>query len=129
MALGKSKWRDYGNLAVWIVVLAIAWLIVSLCTIKNSVHTMNRVVYMTATLPVIILAVLLARVLGLPGAMDGIRLMSPNSGTWLHMATWQSAIKLVFFDMQVGVGVLISIAKHNRFHTNVFRDAALLVTM
>ncbi|KAI6235129.1 hypothetical protein M3Y95_00018400 [Aphelenchoides besseyi] len=110
-----------------VTVLALAWLIVVLCTIHNSVHTMNRIVYVTATLPLLILAILFARVSCLPGAYKGIMLLYPDVQRISEQTVWQNAIKLVFFDMQIGVGVLISISKHNRFHTNVFRDAALMV--
>ncbi|KAI6188493.1 hypothetical protein M3Y98_00360900 [Aphelenchoides besseyi] len=112
---------------VRVTVLALAWLIVVLCTIHNSVHTMNRIVYVTATLPLLILAILFARVSCLPGAYKGIMLLYPDVQRISEQTVWQNAIKLVFFDMQIGVGVLISISKHNRFHTNVFRDAALMV--
>lgn len=111
------------------IALALSWMIVSMCTMHNSVHTMNRIVYVTATLPLLILSILCARVIYLPGAWDGIKLLYPNFDRITEKAVWQSAFKLIFFDMQIGVGVLISISKHNRFHTNVFRDAVLMVTM
>lgn len=56
--------------------MALAWFIVSLCTIHKN--TMNRVVYVFATLPLLILAILLARVVTLPGAYYGIKLLVPD---------------------------------------------------
>uniref|UniRef100_A0AC34GWJ0 Uncharacterized protein n=1 Tax=Panagrolaimus sp. ES5 TaxID=591445 RepID=A0AC34GWJ0_9BILA len=112
-----------------VAALALSWIIVCMCTMHNSVHTMNRIVYVTATLPLLILAILFARVIHLPGAWEGINLLYPTFDRIMEKSVWQNAVKLIFFDMQVGVGVLISISKHNRFHTNVFRDAVLMVTM
>ncbi|KAI6239058.1 hypothetical protein M3Y99_00608400 [Aphelenchoides fujianensis] len=63
----------------------------------------------------------------LPGAYEGMSLLFPDVQRISELSVWKNAIKLVFFDMQIGVGVLISISKHNRFHTNVFRDAVLMV--
>ncbi|CAD5222168.1 unnamed protein product [Bursaphelenchus xylophilus] len=122
IVLGNIEWR-------LVVVLALAWLLVTLCTLNNSVHTMNRVVYVTATLPMVILLLLLIRVIDLPNALEGISLLYPDTNKIFEFGVWQNAIKLVFFDMQIGVGVLIAISKHNRFHTNVFRDALLLVVI
>ncbi|KAI6177135.1 hypothetical protein M3Y97_00874000 [Aphelenchoides bicaudatus] len=112
-----------------IVFLALSWLIVTLSTMHNSVNTMNKIVYVTATLPLLFLFILLIRVVYLPGAWDGIRLLYPTVQRIMEKSLWQRATKLIFFDMQISVGVLISISKHNRFHNNIFRDSILLVVI
>ncbi|KAK6013622.1 hypothetical protein OSTOST_21059 [Ostertagia ostertagi] len=42
---------------------------------------------------------------------------------------WAAAAEQVLFEMGVGTGALFSIAAYSRFRNNVYRDAALLVTM
>src|SRR5690606_5904025 len=71
-----------------VLALGLSWLIVSMCTMHNSVNTMNRIVYVTATLPLLILTILFARVIYLPGAWDGIKLLSPNFNRITEKAVW-----------------------------------------
>jgi solute carrier family 6 GABA transporter-like protein 1 len=59
--------------------LAVAWLLVFFC-VFNGVHTMNKVVYVTATLPYVIMIVLLTRAITLEGAGNGLALLIPDVG-------------------------------------------------
>lgn len=65
--------EDLGGIR-WQLVLCLlaAWLIIFFCLFKG-VKSSGKVVYVTATVPYIILTILLVRGLLLPGAMDGIR--------------------------------------------------------
>uniref|UniRef100_A0A914VEI7 Uncharacterized protein n=1 Tax=Plectus sambesii TaxID=2011161 RepID=A0A914VEI7_9BILA len=124
-----SKEIVLGNLEPSMVAsLAVAWLLVFFC-VFNGVHTMNNVVYVTATLPYVIMLTLLARAITLEDATKGIALLIPDISRLSEKAVWIKALKMTFFDLQISVGVLMSIASHNRFHTNVFRDALALVAI
>ena len=60
---------------------------------EPSVVGGGKVVYVTATLPYLLLLVLLVRALRLPGAMEGLTfLFLPREGTWEKLA-----------DIQVGI--------------------------
>ena len=60
-------------------------------------------VYVTATLPYLLLLVLLVRALRLPGAMEGLTfLFLPREGTWGKLAdiqVWLRAAGQVFFSL------------------------------
>ncbi|ETN72334.1 hypothetical protein NECAME_04514 [Necator americanus] len=42
---------------------------------------------------------------------------------------WSAAAEQVLFEIGVGVGALFSLAAYSRFRNNVYRDAALLITI
>ena len=62
--MGSIRWELLGF-------LALAWVIVYFCLWKG-VATTGKVVYVTATLPIILLFTFLIRGLTLPGAFDGL---------------------------------------------------------
>uniref|UniRef100_A0A665X990 Transporter n=1 Tax=Echeneis naucrates TaxID=173247 RepID=A0A665X990_ECHNA len=89
-----------------------------------------QVVYITATMPYVVLFVLLIRGVTLPGAMNGIR-------AYLHidlkrlnnLEVWIDAATQIFYSLGAGFGVLIAFASYNKFDNNCYRDALLTSTV
>ncbi|KGL79325.1 Sodium-dependent serotonin transporter, partial [Tinamus guttatus] len=75
----------------------------------KGVKTSGKVVWVTATLPYVVLLVLLVRGATLPGAWKG--------------AVWVDAAAQIFFSLGPGFGVLLALASYNHFHNNCYRDA------
>uniref|UniRef100_A0A672LIR1 Transporter n=1 Tax=Sinocyclocheilus grahami TaxID=75366 RepID=A0A672LIR1_SINGR len=96
----------------------------------KGVKSSGKVVYVTATMPYIVLFVLLIRGITLPGAMNGIR-------AYLHIdlkklndpQVWIDAATQIFFSLGAGFGVLIAFASYNKFDNNCYRDAILTSTI
>ncbi|XP_030650050.1 sodium-dependent noradrenaline transporter [Chanos chanos] len=96
----------------------------------KGVKSSGKVVYITATMPYLVLFVLLIRGLTLPGAMDGIR-------AYLHIdlkmlnnpAVWIDAATQIFYSLGAGFGVLIAFSSYNKFDNNCYRDAMLTSTV
>ncbi|XP_077084964.1 sodium-dependent noradrenaline transporter [Siphateles boraxobius] len=96
----------------------------------KGVKSSGKVVYITATMPYIVLLVLLIRGITLPGAMNGIR-------AYLHIdlkklnnpQVWIDAATQIFYSLGAGFGVLIAFASYNKFDNNCYRDALLTSTI
>uniref|UniRef100_A0A4W4HBN0 Transporter n=1 Tax=Electrophorus electricus TaxID=8005 RepID=A0A4W4HBN0_ELEEL len=96
----------------------------------KGVKSSGKVVYITATMPYVVLLVLLVRGVTLPGAMNGIR-------AYLHIdlnklndpQVWIEAATQIFYSLGAGFGVLIAFASYNKFNNNCYRDAILTSTI
>ncbi|KAH9499377.1 Sodium- and chloride-dependent glycine transporter 2 [Bulinus truncatus] len=106
--------------------LFIAWLIVFLCLFKG-IKSMGKVVYVAATLPYVLLTILLIRGCMLPGSGNGLYFyMVPSWEKLLDFEVWRSAATQVFFSIGLGFGLISTLASYNKFHNNCYRDALIL---
>nr|KAG5694278.1 hypothetical protein BaRGS_031996 [Batillaria attramentaria] len=86
----------------------------------------NTAVWVTATLPFLVLAVLLVRGVTLPGAGTGIiYYLRPDFSRLATLEVWVDAAAQIFFSLGPGFGALIALSSYNKFHNNCFRDAVL----
>uniref|UniRef100_A0A914HFJ1 Transporter n=1 Tax=Globodera rostochiensis TaxID=31243 RepID=A0A914HFJ1_GLORO len=86
----------------------------------------GKIVWVTATAPYIVLAVLLVRGLTLPGASKGIYYyLMPNFDKLLEPTVWTAAATQIFFSLGPGFGVLLALSSYNDFNNNCYRDAVV----
>ncbi|XP_033739697.1 sodium- and chloride-dependent glycine transporter 2-like isoform X2 [Pecten maximus] len=123
----SSGFDDIGSVKGHLALcLLIAWIVVYLCVIKGIKST-GKVVYVTVTLPYILLSILLIRSLTLPGAIDGvIFFVKPDFASLMNIQVWLEAAIQVFYSVAMGWGVLITLSSYNKFNNNCYRDAFLL---
>ncbi|XP_062845439.1 sodium-dependent noradrenaline transporter [Trichomycterus rosablanca] len=96
----------------------------------KGVKSSGKVVYITATMPYIVLLVLLIRGVTLPGAMDGIRAyLDVDLNKLKKPHVWIEAATQIFYSLGAGFGVLIAFASYNKFDNNCYRDAMLTSTI
>uniref|UniRef100_A0A8C2KUP3 Transporter n=1 Tax=Cyprinus carpio TaxID=7962 RepID=A0A8C2KUP3_CYPCA len=123
----ESKGINDLGLPRWELTLCLILVVFILCfSLWKGVKSSGKVVYVTATMPYIVLLVLLIRGITLPGAMNGIR-------AYLHIdlkklnnpQVWIDAATQIFFSLGAGFGVLIAFASYNKFDNNCYRDAIL----
>ncbi|XP_030891696.1 sodium-dependent noradrenaline transporter [Leptonychotes weddellii] len=96
----------------------------------KGVKTSGKVVWITATLPYLVLFVLLVHGVTLPGASNGINAYLHIDFYRLKEATvWIDAATQIFFSLGAGFGVLIAFASYNKFDNNCYRDALLTSTI
>ncbi|XP_039511092.1 sodium-dependent dopamine transporter [Rhinichthys klamathensis goyatoka] len=116
--LGLPRWQLTACLAVVIVVLYFS--------LWKGVKTSGKVVWITATMPYVVLTVLLLRGVTLPGAMDGIKAyLSVDFLRLCDAQVWIEAATQICFSLGVGFGVLIAFSSYNKFSNNCYRDAII----
>ncbi|GMR44292.1 hypothetical protein PMAYCL1PPCAC_14487, partial [Pristionchus mayeri] len=107
--------------------LATAWIFVFIGVFKG-IGSIGWTAAVTATVPYLLLVILLLRGTSLPGANKGLHfLFTPNFDKLWSLEMWKSAAEQVFYELGIDAGPLISMASFSRFRNNIYRDAVLLV--
>ncbi|CAG7825332.1 unnamed protein product [Allacma fusca] len=92
----------------------------------RGIRSTGKVVWVTATLPYVVMAILLVRGLTLEGAIDGIYYyLVPNMTKLTEVGVWSDAAKQIFFSSGAGFGVHLTYASYNPFHNNCYRDCLI----
>ncbi|XP_061101088.1 sodium-dependent noradrenaline transporter-like [Conger conger] len=118
--------QDLGVPQLRLVACLVVVVFILYFSLWKGVKSSGKVVYITATMPYVVLFVLLIRGITLPGAMDGIR-------AYLHIdfkqlknpKVWTEAATQIFYSLGAGFGVLIAFSSYNKFDNNCYRDALL----
>ncbi|CAD5210631.1 unnamed protein product [Bursaphelenchus xylophilus] len=130
--LNRTMIRDMsvGSVQTHLVVaLAIAWILVFLGVFKG-IGSIGWAVTLTATVPYLLLIILLIRGLSLNGASNGIKFfLTPDFTKLWSISIWKSAAEQVFYSLGIDAGPLISMASFSRYRNNIYRDAVLLVLL
>ncbi|XP_078524472.1 sodium-dependent noradrenaline transporter [Lissotriton helveticus] len=120
--LGLPRWQLTLCLLVVVIILFFS--------LWKGVKTSGKVVWITATLPYVVLFVLLIHGITLPGAYNGIKAYLNIDFRRLKEATvWIDAATQIFYSLGAGFGVLIAFASYNKFDNNCYRDALLTSTI
>ncbi|KAK3758157.1 hypothetical protein RRG08_060814 [Elysia crispata] len=92
----------------------------------KGIKSSGKAVWITATLPYLVLFILLCKGCMLPGSLDGIvYYLSPQWDKLLKLEIWISAAAQMFFSLGPGFGVLLALSSYNKFHNNCYRDALI----
>ncbi|KAK2513479.1 hypothetical protein Q9233_015531 [Columba guinea] len=84
-------------------------------------------VYVTSTLPYVVLTIFLIRGLTLKGSTSGIvYLFTPNVTELADPGTWLDAGAQVFYSFSLAFGGLISFSSYNSVHNNCEKDALII---
>ncbi|KAG9333144.1 hypothetical protein JZ751_013402 [Albula glossodonta] len=135
---------DSGGLQWWMVLcLVCAWTVLYVCCIrgiettgKESAHLSRSewcelanpsAVYVTSTLPYVVLTIFLIRGLTLKGSVNGIKfLFTPDVNELMNPSTWLDAGAQVFYSFSLAFGGLISFSSYNSVHNNCEQDAVII---
>ncbi|XP_026203886.1 sodium-dependent neutral amino acid transporter B(0)AT1-like [Anabas testudineus] len=119
--------EDAGGLQWWMVLALIAaWSVLYVCCIRG-IETTGKAVYITSTLPYLVLTIFLIRGLTLKGSVEGIKfLFTPDLAEMANPSTWLDAGAQVFFSFSVAFGGLISFSSYNPIHNNCEQDAVII---
>jgi len=113
--LGTPQWQ-------LVICIAAVYCLLYISLFKG-VKSSGKVVWITATMPYVVLTILLVRGLMLDGAVDGIQY-------YLHVdwdrlkdtGVWIDAAIQIFYSVGAGFGVHLAYASYNKFHNNCYRD-------
>ncbi|KAM4689167.1 sodium-dependent dopamine transporter [Discoglossus pictus] len=120
--LGLPRWQLTSCLVVVIVLLYFS--------LWKGVKTSGKVVWITATMPYVVLTALLLRGVTLPGAIDGIKAyLSVDFLRLCEASVWIDAATQICFSLGVGFGVLIAFSSYNKFSNNCYRDAIITTSV
>ncbi|XP_051949427.1 solute carrier family 6 member 19a, tandem duplicate 1 [Xyrauchen texanus] len=119
--------EDSGGLQWWLVMCLIcAWTVLYVCCIRG-IETTGKAVYITSTLPYVVLSIFLIRALTLKGSLNGIKfLFTPDVNELIKPTTWLDAGAQVLFSFSLAFGGLISFSSYNSVHNNCEKDAVTI---
>lgn len=119
--------EESGGLQWWMVLsLIVAWMVLYVCCIRG-IETTGKAVYITSTLPYVVLTIFLIRGLTLEGSVDGIKfLFTPDLDELMNPTTWLDAGAQVFYSFSLAFGGLISFSSYNSVHNNCEQDAVII---
>ncbi|NP_001297731.1 sodium-dependent neutral amino acid transporter B(0)AT1 [Anas platyrhynchos] len=118
---------ESGSIQWWLLLcLTCAWGVLYVCTIRG-IETTGKAVYVTSTLPYLVLTIFLIRGLTLKGSVNGIvYLFTPNVTELANPVTWLDAGAQVFYSFSLAFGGLISFSSYNSVHNNCEKDAVII---
>ncbi|MBM4142315.1 MAG: sodium-dependent transporter [Lentisphaerae bacterium] len=125
--LGYSEDLALGGLRLNIAVpLALTWLAMYLC-IFRGVRFVGKIVWLTVPLPWIMLLILAARGLTLPGSPQGLAFyLNPDWSQLAKPSTWRFAFGQMFFSLSLAFGVMITYASFLHRRSDLNNNAALV---
>lgn len=114
--IGAPRWQLVLSLAaVFFIVYFSIW---------KGIKSSGKAVWITATVPYVVLIILLIRGCTLPGSVEGIKYyITPVWGKLLDEQVWIDAASQIFFSLGPGFGTLLALASYNNFHNNCYFDA------
>jgi len=118
---------NYGML----VSFAIAWILVYFC-VYRGVQSSGKVVYVTATLPYVILAIFFVRAITLQNAIAGVAFyLMPDISKLYTGEVWMRAANQIFYSLGVGFGSIVAFASYAPANasgekSNFVRDATVV---
>uniref|UniRef100_A0AAV2M7S9 Transporter n=1 Tax=Knipowitschia caucasica TaxID=637954 RepID=A0AAV2M7S9_KNICA len=106
--------------------LLLSWVICYFC-VWQGVKSTGKVVYITATFPYVMLAVLLVRGLTLPGALNGIKFyLYPDPSRLSDPQVWMDAGTQIFYSYAICIGCLMALGSYNKYNNNCYKDCVYL---
>ncbi|KRY58071.1 Sodium- and chloride-dependent GABA transporter 1, partial [Trichinella britovi] len=112
-----------GNLSICLLA---AWVMVFAILIRG-IKSAGKVIYVLATVPYILLLVLLIRGLLLTNSMKGIEFfLIPDFSRLTSSEVWGDAAIQVFFSMSIGAGGLSTLASYSPTNNNILRDTVVI---
>jgi NSS family neurotransmitter:Na+ symporter len=106
-----------------LIALFVVWVAIYFSVFKG-VKSVEKVVWLTVPLPLILLGVLLVRAVTLPGFLSGwYYYLRPDFSALFYSDVWIAAIGQIFFTLTLAFGVMIAYASHKKEKDDVAKDS------
>ena len=116
---GSIRWELF-------LLLVVAWVMVYLCLWRGVALT-GKIVYLTASVPCVLLIAFAIRGLTLPGAGKGLLFFfRPDWSRIMEPKIWVNAASQVFNSIGIAFGSLIAFSSYNKFKGPVLRDTVIV---
>ena len=110
-----------------LIALPIVWFLLFLFT-RKSATSVGKVVWVTATLPFLTLAILMARAVTLPGANAWFEFLTQVDRSLLsHVDVWLAAAGQLFFSLSVGFGMMITYGALKKDKSEIMGSAFFVI--
>ncbi|KAM9813366.1 sodium- and chloride-dependent neutral and basic amino acid transporter B(0+)-like [Neosynchiropus ocellatus] len=130
VVLQRSEGLDDTGPVVWHLALCLLLgTAIAAASLFKGIKSSGKVVYVTTTLPYVVVLILLIRGVTLEGAGHGIDYYigsKSNLSKLAEVEVWKDAAAQTFFSISVGVGGAVTLASYSNFNNNVFSDALLV---
>jgi len=104
----------------------LTWLWIYFAIFKG-VKSVEKMVWITVTLPWILILVFVVRGVTLPGAMDGLAYyLTPNFTALFDPGVWIAAYGQVFYSMSVAMAVVIAYSRFLGDHSDVVKNGVII---
>jgi neurotransmitter:Na+ symporter, NSS family len=121
---GPGMFGGFSSLAV--IGFIISWILIYF-SVWKGVKSVSKVVVWTATLPFVILLVLLIRAVTLPGAGNGLSVyLVPVWSSLLDPQLWLAAFSQVFFSLSIAFGMMVAYGSYNKPGTEITKSAIMI---
>ncbi|XP_052801546.1 sodium-dependent proline transporter-like isoform X2 [Mya arenaria] len=113
------QWRHVGTLVIIRVVI--------FCGLIKSIKSIEKVIYVTATVPFFLTVAIFIRSLMLPGAANGlIHFIYPDFEKIMQPRVWIEATLMTFYTLGFGWGGNMLLGSHAHFKENSLRTSIVL---
>ena len=120
--LGTIRWQNA-------LCHLLCWVVVYLVTVKGT-KVAGKVIYVTATAPYLLLAILLVFTLTLDGSLHGVEyFLIPKWEALLDYNVWLEAALQNMYQGAAAWGSLITMASFNPFKNKIYNDAWIIPSM
>nr|XP_019941978.1 PREDICTED: sodium- and chloride-dependent neutral and basic amino acid transporter B(0+)-like [Paralichthys olivaceus] len=127
VALQRSSGLDETGPVVWHLALCLLlssiFVAVVLC---KGIKSSGKVVYFTATLPYVVILILLIRGVTLEGAGEGISYYIGSQSNFTKLMepeVWKDATVQTLYSLSIGMGGVTTLASYNTFHNKMYADS------
>ncbi|XP_031552563.1 sodium-dependent neutral amino acid transporter B(0)AT3-like [Actinia tenebrosa] len=113
---GGMNWKLWGCLVA-------TWVLCWICMMKG-IKVTGKIVYLTATLPLVLLIIFFFRGVHLDGYQDGLRMLFvPEFARLSDPLVWLDAAVQIFYSLGVAYGSLIAFSSYNPLKNDSTKDA------
>ncbi|XP_078486247.1 sodium- and chloride-dependent taurine transporter-like [Ciona intestinalis] len=120
--MGNVQWPIYLCLvAVWILCYFCIW---------KGVRWTAKIVYFTATAPIIMIIIMIVRGATLDGATNGITFyLRPEVHKLANVKVWMAAASQVIFSYGICFGAIVNLGSYNKIKHNLLRDSLFMLVV